>query len=581
MILDKIIINYYPFYPKKIETLNARSSLNILSNNLLMLDILCYIIMLLYICKRTPKYISKAAIAKLLLRIPKINRSFRQKIKPITYSMETPPYFFSKVPLQPLGATKCFEIVRSYSQMIKSNLKSTLHSGTVYVNVSETAEDFKYLPQTIEGVYMYIMQQSYYWNNMHDVEFRPTYSIQRQLGWMVADLLGGCSKPFTCMHTTGGTQSIMTAARSYMNFGMKVKGLDREDVTIIALDTVHASLIKAQEAFGFNLVKIPTVTGTVMQQEIRKAIEADKSNVVAIFCSYPAYVYGKVDDINLFSKLALTYNIGLHIDCCLGGFIFNQLDSYIAAIMETPGLTSLSIDPHKNGLAPKGSSLLYCLDIRGKSLVYYSIYAIPDWKGGLYGSIKDEGSASFVEVFCTYITILFYGKLYYKEVALKINDTCKRISEDIQCHCYHIVDINPLNVLCFKLHPTNNNVSYHFASQMEKLGIKFSILTDGYIQFCVTPTFVSKDSNLEKFLTSFSTTINNMGEVDPTNSSVKMYSSVDIALNPPTDSYIEYAQNVLFGKLGIEESIKNHFMALLNLEHMEKKKAETKDVIEI
>ena len=533
-----------------------------------MLDLLLYVFLILYIFRKVPKFANIATIARFLLRIPRINRMFRQKIKPANYTIIEPEFFFKTMPLDGLDVTKCFEIVKSYSRLVRSNLKSTLHSGTIYVNISSNNE-YQNLPQTIEGLYMYIMQQSYYWNNMHDVEFRPTYSIQRQLGWMVADILGGAKNPFTCMHTTGGTQSIMTAARAYTNYGMKIKGLKRNEVTIIALDTLHASLIKARDAYGFNLVIIPTTTGWNFPKDIRKAVENNKATTVAIFCSYPAYVYGKIDDINMFSKLATNYGIGLHIDCCLGGFVFNHLKGYADTILDTPGLTSLSIDPHKNGLAPKGSSLLYTFNFgrENRPLAYYSFYAISDWKGGLYGSIKDEGSASFVEVFCTYITLLHHGKTSYKQTAQKINDACSRIINDITHHCYHIVDTAPLNVICFKIHPTNNNVSYHFASQMEKAGIKLSILSDGYLQFCITPAFVSKEEHTDKFVEAFGKTILEMDKVDSTNSSVRLYSSVDIALDPPSINYKEYIENKLFGKMALEESIREHFLGLLNIEH--------------
>ena len=522
------------------------------------------------IFKKFLKYLNIDKIAATHLCIPKIRNAFNNKIKPAKYIISKPKYFFKDVPLNGLNVAECFDLIQTYSRSIRSSVKTSLHSGTIYVDISDT-DDYNYLPQNIEGLYMYIMQQSYYWNNMHDVEFRLTYSIQRQLGWMVADILGGSIKPFTSMHTNGGTQSIRTAARAYMNYGRKVKGLKRKDVTIIALDTIHASLFKAQEAFGFNLVIIPTVTGWQFPQDIRKTIDKYKNTVVAIFCSYPAYVYGKIDNLDLFSKIAVEYNIGLHIDCCLGGFIFNQIRGYENAILNTPGLTSLSIDPHKNGMSPKGSSILFCYNygINNKNLAHYAIYAIPDWKGGLYGSINDEGSSSFVEVFCTYITLLHNGKNKYRENAKKINETCRTIVDIINNHCHKVIDITPLNVVCFKLHPTNNNISYHFASEMEKLGIKLTIISDGYLQFCVTPAFVSNEKNLDRFCNSFIKTINEMGNVDPTNKSVRLYSSVDIALNSSSNNFLDYYQNKLFGKMALEESIREHFMGLLNIEHTE------------
>ena len=49
-----------------------------------------------------------------------------------------------------------------------------------------------------------------------------------------------------------------------------------------------------------------------------------------------------------------------------------------------PGVTSLSADTHKNGLAPKGSSVLITKNIESRNLAYYSIYSVPEWNGGVY-----------------------------------------------------------------------------------------------------------------------------------------------------------------------------------------------------
>jgi glutamate/tyrosine decarboxylase-like PLP-dependent enzyme len=40
-----------------------------------------------------------------------------------------------------------------------------------------------------------------------------------------------------------------------------------------------------------------------------------------LLASAPNYPHGIIDPIDQISKLALKYNIGCHIDACLGGFI--------------------------------------------------------------------------------------------------------------------------------------------------------------------------------------------------------------------------------------------------------------------
>jgi hypothetical protein len=52
------------------------------------------------------------------------------------------------------------------------------------------------------------------------------------------------------------------------------------------------------------------------------------------------------------------------------------------------------------------------------------------------------------------------------------------------------------------------------------------------ICFKIHPTFVSNRSNSQNFLTFFDKAINNMGHIDETNNTVRLYSSVDLTLNP-------------------------------------------------
>ena len=84
------------------------------------------------------------------------------------------------------------------------------------------------------------------------------------------------------------------------------------------------------------------------------------SNTILIIGSYPNYPHGIVDPILAMAKLGLKYNIGVHIDGCLGGFVaaFDKEHQKIFNI-DTKGITSVSLDQHKFGLAPKGVSTIF------------------------------------------------------------------------------------------------------------------------------------------------------------------------------------------------------------------------------
>ena len=86
-------------------------------------------------------------------------------------------------------------------------------------------------------------------------------------------------------------------------------------------------------------------------------------NTVCIVGSGPQYATGTIDPVYELSQLAAQRGIGLHIDCCLGGFLLPFMEKAGFSLPQVcdfrrAGVTSISCDPHKYGFAPKGASLV-------------------------------------------------------------------------------------------------------------------------------------------------------------------------------------------------------------------------------
>ena len=75
-----------------------------------------------------------------------------------------------------------------------------------------------------------------------------------------------------------------------------------------------------------------------------------------------------MDDISEITNLGVKYNIPVHVDSCLGGFLTAFMDEagYPVQICDfrLPGVTSISADTHKYGYAPKGTSVILYSDIK-------------------------------------------------------------------------------------------------------------------------------------------------------------------------------------------------------------------------
>ena len=162
-------------------------------------------------------------------------------------------------------------------------------------------------------------------------------------------------------------------------------------------DTAHAAFIKACNYFKIKLHRVPCPEPEfkVDVNAVRRLINP---NTVLLVASAPNFPHGIVDDVPALSRLATKYKIPLHVDCCLGSFVIALLkkagfpspyEEEGGFDFRQPGVTSISVDTHKYGFAPKGNSVLL---YRNKSYRSYQYFIYPDWSGGVYASPSVAGS---------------------------------------------------------------------------------------------------------------------------------------------------------------------------------------------
>jgi sphinganine-1-phosphate aldolase len=105
-------------------------------------------------------------------------------------------------------------------------------------------------------------------------------------------------------------------------------------------------------------------------------------DVVLVVGSAPSYAHGVVDPVPALAALAADRGIRCHVDACIGGWVLpyatrlgRQVPSWTFAV---DGVTSVSVDLHKYGYAPKGTSLLLH---RTPELRRPQYFASADWPG--------------------------------------------------------------------------------------------------------------------------------------------------------------------------------------------------------
>jgi sphinganine-1-phosphate aldolase len=163
-------------------------------------------------------------------------------------------------------------------------------------------------------------------------------------------------------------------------------------------------------------------------------------NTVLLVGSAPNFPHGIVDEIPALSRLATTYKIPLHVDCCLGSFViaFLKKAGFPSPYEEEggfdfrlPGVTSISVDTHKYGFAPKGNSVVL---YRNRVYRSYQYFIYPDWSGGVYASPSVAGSRPGALIAGCWASLMSVGESGYINSCSEIVGAANKLEASIREH---------------------------------------------------------------------------------------------------------------------------------------------------
>jgi glutamate/tyrosine decarboxylase-like PLP-dependent enzyme len=253
-------------------------------------------------------------------------------------------------------------------------------------------------------------------NPLHADLWPSAVKYEAEIVEMTANMLGKSASgaPVCGTVTSGGTESILLAMKSYRDWASSVR---RPEVVLPT--TAHVAFDKAAHYFGLKLVKIPV--GADSQPDPAAFARAITRRTIALVGSAPSFPHGVIDPLRDLSALAQEHEIGLHVDACLGGFVLpwaEKLGYPVPAFdFRLPGVTSMSVDTHKYGYAPKGTSVaLY----RSPELRRCQYFTAANWPGGLYLSPTLAGSRPGALSAACWATLTSMGETGYLQAAASI-----------------------------------------------------------------------------------------------------------------------------------------------------------------
>ncbi|KAF6262831.1 PLP-dependent transferase [Scenedesmus sp. NREL 46B-D3] len=273
-------------------------------------------------------------------------------------------------------------------------------SGVVYIKDEEHK-------QLLDNVYCLFS-----WTNpLHADIFPSVRQMEAEVVAMTAAMLHGgpgSSAPDVCgAMTSGGTESILLAVKAARDGMAASRGITRPE--LVVGPSAHAAYWKAAEYFNMRLVQAP------LAQDLRlhgaSVARCITRNTVLVVASAPGFPHGVVDDVAGIAAAAARRGVPCHVDGCLGGFLlpFVEQLGYDVPIFDfrVPGVTSMSVDTHKFGMAHKGTSVVL---YRSPELRRHQFTSVTDWSGGLYISPTMAGSRSGAVIATAWASLVHLGQ---------------------------------------------------------------------------------------------------------------------------------------------------------------------------
>lgn len=367
-----------------------------------------------------------AVIEKYLKRIPAVNAEIEKEYDSIMGELDgsLKPYrdsfpTFAKIPEAGIEREEIIGEMEAMREKEEARWKDGFVSGAVYHGDEEHIH-------FLNRVYALNSQS----NPLHSDLWPSTTKFEAEIVSMTANMLGAArtSDPICGTLSSGGTESILLAMKTYRDRARDQKGITRPEM--IAPTTAHAAFEKAAQYFNIKMVRIPVDAD--YRADVAAARRAINRNTVVIVGSAPSFPHGAIDPIEPLSELARARGIGFHTDACLGGFVLPWAEKLGYNVppfdFRLPGVTSISADTHKYGYAAKGTSVIL---YRGLELRRYQYYSTADWPGGLYFSPTFAGSRPGALSAACWATLVTMGEQGYMQATKKILETAATIKKGI------------------------------------------------------------------------------------------------------------------------------------------------------
>jgi glutamate/tyrosine decarboxylase-like PLP-dependent enzyme len=416
---------------------------------------------------------------------------------------------FKKLPVNGLSKEQIFDQLKD----LKKN-DIDWKRGRVFSLVFYPGEEAAEVMQ--EAYRMFSME-----NGLNPTVFKSLKKMEADIIAFSAHLLNAPESAAGTM-TSGGTESIICAVKAAKNYA-KTQNKYLVQGNMVLPESAHPAFHKAANYFDIE-VRTVKCLGDGLEADMSQFVSLIDENTVMIVGSAPAYPHGIFDPLVELSALAMERKLWLHIDACVGGFIipFLELNGYEVPIFDfrLPGVSSISLDIHKYGYGPKGSSVVL---YRHAALRKKQFYVYTQWTGGLYVSPSVAGTRPGGAIAGSWAIMNFLGVEGYKKMARETFETVQKIKNAVHdipglqvvgnplAPIFSITSTGRLDI--YRLGDVLSELGWHLDRQLKPPSLHLTIsyghvaYADEFIRDLRTAVEKLSSTSLENFRDSFQQTL--------------------------------------------------------------------------
>jgi tyrosine decarboxylase/aspartate 1-decarboxylase len=291
--------------------------------------------------------------------------------------------------------------------------------------------------------------------------FKGTKSMETDVIRLLGDLLG--KRDIHGNIITGGTEANIMAMRAARNFTLQ-EDPTITDPEIIVPKSAHFSFKKAADMLCLKLNE--AVLDNSYRIDIKSVEELISKNTVAIVGVAGTTELGKIDPIEDLSNICLENNIYLHVDAAFGGYsipFLNEIGYELPKFdFGLRGVCSITIDPHKMGLAPiPTGGILFREKKYLDSMSIETPYLTENSQSTIVGTRTGASTAA------TWALMKYLGKEGYIKISKECMKVTKLLYQGIIDSGYEVVTEPQLNIVAFR----SKEISVdELAEKLESLG---------------------------------------------------------------------------------------------------------------